>query len=109
MPQTIPLQATPSQTVNVLLNNQACTINVYTMVGFLFCDLLVNNALVIGGVICWNLNLIVRDAYLGFSGDLAFVDTQASPTTLATDPVYTGLGSRYVLDYYSPAELAAFA
>ena len=109
MPQTIPLQATPSQTVNVLLNNQACTINVYTMVGFLFCDLLVNNTLVIGGVICWNLNLIVRDSYFGFVGDLAFVDTQASPTTPATDPVYTGLGIRYVLDYYSPTELAAFA
>ena len=106
MPLVIPLQPVPGQTVNCVLNNQACTINVYTLGLFLFVDLYVNNALIIGGVICWNLNVIVRDAYLGFIGDLAFFDTQASPTVEATDPVYTGVGTRYQLAYFTPAELA---
>ena len=48
--QIIPLQAVPSQTLNVNLNNQACTINVYQKSTGLFIDLLVNDALIIGGV-----------------------------------------------------------
>lgn len=98
--QIIPLQPVPSQTVSVALNNQACTINVYTLSTGLYCDLYVNNSLIIGGVVCENNNVIVRDAYLGFVGDIAFEDTQGS-----TDPVYTGLGTRYVLAYFLPSEL----
>jgi hypothetical protein len=104
MPQTIPLQPVPSQTVNVLLSDQQCTVNVYQKNANLYCDLYVNNALVIGGVICWTLNVIVRDTYLGFVGDLAFVDTD----TPQSDPDYTGIGTRYFLDYYTPVELAVW-
>lgn len=100
--QVIPLQAIPAQTVSVALNNQSCQINVYTLGNApyenLFVDLYVNNALIIGGVIAQNLNLIVRDAYLGFVGDIAFNDTMGT-----NDPDYTGLGSRYVLLYIFPA------
>lgn len=106
MPLVVPLQPVPSQTVSVMLNNQACTINVYQKAAHLYVDLLVNNALIIGGVIAENLNVIVRSAYLGFIGDLAFFDTQGSQLPGGpTDPVYTGLGSRYVLEYFAPAEL----
>ncbi len=93
----IPLQAVPSQTVSVALNNQACQINVYTLTTGLYVDLLLNDAQIVGGVVAQNLNPIVRDAYLGFIGDLAFSDTQGDD-----DPVYTGLGSRFVLFYVFP-------
>ena len=96
----IPLQPVSSQVVSVALAGQACTINVRQVSTGLFLDLLVNNALVIGGVICLNENVIVRSAYLGFIGDLAFIDTEGNG-----DPVYTGLGSRYILGYFAPAEL----
>lgn len=102
MPQVVPLQPTASQSVTVTLNNQACTINVRQTSTGLYLDLYVNNELIIGGVLCENLNVIVRDAYLGFIGDLAFYDTQGD-----TAPVYTGLGSRYVLEYFAPSELPA--
>jgi len=102
MPVVVPLQPVASQTVSVALNNQACTINVYTMNDFLFCDLLVSDAPIISGVICQNLNVIVRDLYLGFTGDIAFADTQGSD-----DPVYTGLGTRWILVYFYPADLPA--
>lgn len=98
----IPLQPVPSQTITVNLAGQACQINVYTLTTGLYVDLLVNDALVIGGVIALNANVIVRSAYLGFIGDIAFLDTQGD-----TDPVYTGLGSRYILGYFSPSELPA--
>ena len=59
-----------------------------------------DHVLIIGGVICENLNRIVRSLYLGFAGDLAFIDNQGS-----TDPVYTGLGTRYSLAYIEADEL----
>jgi hypothetical protein len=51
-------------------------------------------------VICLNLVRIVRSLYLGFSGDLCFLDTQGS-----TDPVYTGLGTRYQFLYLEKQDL----
>ncbi len=50
-------------------------------------DVLVNDVAIISGVICQNLNPIVQNGYLGFLGDLAFMDMQGS-----SDPEYTGWG-----------------
>jgi hypothetical protein len=100
--QIIPLQPVPSQTLLVDLDGQNAQIDVYTTNYGLFLDLYVSNVLIIGGVICQNLNRIVRDAYLGFQGDLCFIDSQGT-----TDPVYTGLGARYNLAYLEVADLPA--
>ena len=106
MSQIIPLNALASQTVQAQLAGQACTINVYQKSTGLYVDLLVNNVLIIGGVIGQNLNRIVRDSYLGFIGDLCFIDNQGS-----TNPYYTGLGptasSRYNLLYLTTSDLPA--
>ncbi len=99
----VSLLAVPSQVINVQLAGQNCTINVYQKTTGLYCDLYVDNVLIIGGVICQNTNLIVRDAYLGFIGDLAFFDMQGGNT----DPVYTGLGTQYLLFYIEASEIAA--
>lgn len=101
----IPTKPLPSQTISVLVSNQATTLNIYQKGNnpaswALFMDVLLNDALLIGGVVCQNLNVIVRDAYFGYSGDFAWFDTQG-----ATDPVYTGLGTRYQLWWFAPNEL----
>lgn len=62
-------------------------------------DLYVNGSLLCGGVACLNKTFIVLNLYLGFIGDFSFLDTQGD-----TDPVYTGLGSRYLLFYVPPSE-----
>lgn len=98
--QIIPLQAVPNQAVSVTLGTQVSQVNVYQKSTGLFIDLYVDNNLVIGGVICQNLNRIVRSLYLGFQGDLAFIDNQGD-----TVPYYTGLGTRYSLAYLEPADL----
>ena len=99
--QIIPIADIYSQTLNVTLANQSCTINLYQTTNCgLFCDLYVNNALVIGGVICQNLNRIVRDTYLGFVGDLTFLDNQGQ-----NDPSSPGLGTRFSLCYLSASDL----
>ena len=99
--QIVPLQAVPNQTLQVQLSAQPCIINLYQTDYALFMDLYVGNSLIACGVICQNLNRIVRSAYRGFVGDLAFVDTQGS-----TDPVYTGLGARYQLIYFDEKSLS---
>ena len=108
MSQIVPLRPLPAQTVTANLNNQACTIIVSQKATGMFIDLYVDNALIIGGVICQNANVIVRDAYLGFSGDLAFIDTASLGNPLVgANPFYTGLGSQFLLEYFLPSELPA--
>jgi hypothetical protein len=97
----VPLRAIPSQVVNVTLGGQPCQIALYQLATGLYCNLYVRNVIVIGGVICHNVNRIVRDLYLGFIGDLIFVDSQGK-----SDPEYSGLGGRYELAYLTAAEAA---
>lgn len=101
----VPLQALPSQNLQVPLNGQACSLSVYQKGSDVYLDLLVNGRPIQQGQQCRNRVLLVRCAYLGFQGDLAFVDTQG-----ATDPVYTGFNgnpslARYLLVYLSPTDL----
>jgi hypothetical protein len=92
--QTIPLAATPSQSLSVTLAQQNCGINVYQKSTGLYLDLFVAGNRVMSGVLCRDRVYLVRQAYLGFSGDLAFVDTQGED-----DPQCTGLGTRWQLVY----------
>ena len=59
-----------------------------------------NDGLIIGGVVAQNRNRIVRSAYLGFVGDFEFVDTQGTD-----DPIWNGLGTRWLLYYLAPADV----
>jgi len=92
--QTIPINAEPSQTMSVTLGGQNCKISIYLLGSLLYMDMFVNGIPIFTGVICRDRNLMVRDQYLGFVGDLAFIDTMG-----ASDPVYTGLGDQYKLVY----------
>lgn len=101
----VPIQPIPNQTVNVQLGGQNVTLNVYQNAFGLFIDVLLSSTLVIGGVLCQNANRIVRDLYLGFSGDFVFVDQQPDPVNGPLNPVYTGLGGRYLLYWLAPSDL----
>lgn len=100
--QVIPIQPLPNQTLQVQLGGQSCTIDIAQNAYGLFFSLYVGQALIIGGVVCQNLNRIVRSLYLGFVGDFMFVDGQGSD-----DPVFTGLGLRWQLAYLEQADLPA--
>jgi hypothetical protein len=97
----VPLKAVPSQSLTVVLDGQYTQLNVYQKAFGLFMDVYVNNVLIIGGVICENLNQIVRSVYLDFQGDFTFLDNQGT-----ANPVYTGLGTRYSLVYLEPSDLS---
>jgi hypothetical protein len=99
--QIIPIQDIPAQTISTALANQACDINLYVKSTGMYCDLRVNGVLIVSGVICQNLNRIVRDKYLGFVGDLMLNDTQGT-----NDPTSPMLGTRYELIYLESFEVA---
>lgn len=98
--QLIPIQSIKNQTLQVQLDNQPCTLDIYQLAYGLFMNVYLNNTLIVAGVICENLNRIVRSVYLGLSGDFVFVDTQGS-----SDPIYNELGSRFQLIYLSASEI----
>ncbi|CAB3638258.1 hypothetical protein LMG26685_01768 [Achromobacter mucicolens] len=95
----IPLHPVPSQTLSVVLSGQNCQISVYQKSTGLYLDLKVDDAPVVTAVLCHDRVRLVRSAYLGFVGDLAFEDTQGQ-----ADPQYDSLGSRFVLSYLEPFE-----
>lgn len=88
---TIPLVATPSQTLSVQLGTQSCRVDVRQRRTGLFVDLYIQDVPLFQGVKALDRNRLVRDAYLDFEGDLFFVDTQGT-----SDPTYDGLGGRYL-------------
>ncbi|MDV2874490.1 phage baseplate plug protein [Phytobacter diazotrophicus] len=97
---TVGLQAVKSQTLLVTLGGQQCTIRLIQRESFLYMDLSVNNTPVFQGVPCLYGNKMVRYAYLGFKGDLVFIDSQGE-----SDPSYDGLGGRFILYYIEENEL----
>lgn len=106
----IPLIAVPSQDLEVTLNNQRIGLHIFQKTAppfalstALYMNVELNGDVILNGIICQNGNRIVRDDYLGFSGDLGFYDT----TGLKRDPVWTGLGTEYILLWFSPEELEA--
>ncbi|CAN7373459.1 hypothetical protein LJR220_003329 [Bradyrhizobium sp. LjRoot220] len=100
MSDTIPLSAVPNQAFVAPVGSQNCRLNIYQKTTGLYMDVILNEQAVILGVLCEDRNRIVRNVYLGFSGDFAFFDTQGT-----SDPDYTGLGERYRLIYFEESEI----
>lgn len=67
----------------------------------MFVDLYVAEKLVVAGALALTGNKLVRSEYLGFEGDLGFVDTTPDEAPLNGPEMvyYTGIGTRYLLVY----------
>lgn len=98
----VPLSPLPSQTFNVVLDSQNCTIKLSQKSTGMFLDLAVGQTPVLTGTLCRNLVRVVRQSYLDFSGELMFMDTQGYD-----DPQYEGLGSRWVLMYLDASDYSS--
>ena len=98
----IPVAAVPNQIEAVPLEGQSYILVLNQRSTGLFMDVFMNGEAIILGVLCENRNLIIRNRYLGATGDFYFVDTQGEE-----DPDYTGLNSRFLLMYAENADLEA--
>lgn len=98
---TIPLQPIPSQIVKVVLSGQNCQLNLYQKPQGLFVDISANDVNVVSGIIARDTAALIARDYVGFLGNLIFIDTQGD-----SDPNSTGLGGRFSLLYLTEAEYA---
>lgn len=99
-----PASQLPNQRFNTTLNDQDVTIGIRWRTTGLFVDLAFQRGdPIVSGVIARDRNRIVRSAYLGFVGDLVWVDTQGD-----YDPDWLGIGDRFFLLYLTPDEVASF-
>ncbi|WP_096978908.1 phage baseplate plug family protein [Escherichia coli] len=97
---TVSILPQKSQVIAVALAGQQCEIRLIQRRSFLYADLSVNGVPVVLGVPCLFGNRIVRYEYLGFRGDLIFIDNEGQ-----SDPVWNGLGKRFVLYYMEESDL----
>lgn len=92
--QVIPLLPKASQSLGVNLAGQSCRIDITQKSVGLLLDLWVDDKRIVASQICRDRCRLIRLEYLGFVGDLAFIDTQG-----ASDPESSGLGARWKLVY----------
>lgn len=97
--QNIPIQPIPSQLVKVVLGGQNVQIFIYQKDQGLFIDINSDGVDIVVGVIARDAVPIICREYMGFIGNILFVDTQG-----ASDPIYSGLGSRFSLVYLTADE-----
>lgn len=97
----VPVQPVANQTLQIQLGGQPCTLNLYQTMFGLFMDVYVGASPIVLGVICENLNRIVRSKYLGFVGDFIFIDN----TGTGADPIYYSLNSTFSLAYLEASDL----
>ena len=95
--QIYPVQAVPSQTLNILPNGQSVTLYIYQKSTGLFMDVFLSGALLIAGIRCAYNTYCIRETYWGLVGDFVWLDMQGT-----SDPYYTSLGSRFLLCYVIP-------
>ena len=99
--QVIPIQATPSQSLSVVLDGQNVKIQIYYKDQGIFVDVTSDNIAVGIGTLALNVVPLVSRAYSGFLGNLMFLDLQGN-----LDPSYSGFGTRYKLIYLTADEYA---
>lgn len=117
--QIVPLTAEPSQTLQIVLAGQNCSLEIDSLDGSDPTDPTMSTVyswlgltLAVGGVSitatapCLNLKrVLINRQYLGFVGDFMFIDTQPSQGTSGQDPEWEGLGARWVLLYLEASDL----
>lgn len=97
----IPLQPVYAQTLHVSLNGQTCIITLRQRTTGLYMDFTLGTVVLFTEVLCRISMLMLHQPSFGFSGDLMFIDTLGQD-----DPDSSALGSRWLLVYLDPTDLA---
>ena len=102
--QVIPLQAIPNQSLFATLGASSIQtqLNIYQKLTGLFMDILLLPATpVVYGALARNMTFACLNSYLGFTGDLAWIDISGA----GDNPIYEGLGTQVALLYFEPGEI----
>lgn len=97
--RTISIEPKKAQSISVELAGQQCLIRLVQRSSFLYMDLSVDEKRIMQGVPCLFGNKMVGYRYLGFVGDLIFLDDVGQE-----DPRWDGLGGRFTLYYIEESD-----
>lgn len=98
---TVPLQPVPAQVCKVILGGQNCQINLYQKPQGLFVDIAADGVDIEIATIARDIDPLISRDYLGFVGNLLFIDTQGN-----SEPNYAEIGTRFFLLYLTAEEYA---
>ena len=101
MSQIIPIQPTPSQTVKTTVGNAQLRILIACKNQGTFVSINMDDEDISNNVLAHDYCPLIQSDYLGFPGNLMFIDTQGEE-----DPDYKLLGSRWILVYLTAEEYA---
>jgi len=90
----IPLEPVQNQTFSIDIEDKRCDFKFFTQGLYLYMNLAIDDKDVINGVICLNKAKLNQYVDIGLKGSLYFEDTNGN-----LDPIYYGLGSRWILNY----------
>lgn len=91
---TIPLDALPNQSFSIEIGESDVELEFITRGSFMYMNLKVNEEEKLNGVICLNNTNLLLYPTIGIKGKMYFKDTQGN-----LDPIYFGLGTRWLLVY----------
>lgn len=94
--QTIPLTQTPAQILNVVLDDQYCTISLKWRQMRLYMDLSVADTTIVKSAICQNRADVLQSSSPSFSGTLHFLDLEGDKPP-EWGGLYNGKAGRWVL------------
>ena len=100
---TMPVEATPNQQFQVVLDDQNCTIALYQRGKRMYLDLYVDDTAICQGMICLPTVGVPRNSR-DFSGKIFVVDTLSTPSRQEA-PQWEGLGSRWNLVFLTADEV----
>lgn len=98
----ITLSRIPAQKFQTVLDGQFCTITLRQKQKRMYLDMDTTEGPVCRGAVCLHGAEITQSPTPNFDGGLYFVDTLGQSA-----PHWSLLGTRYVLQYYSPGEVLA--
>jgi hypothetical protein len=99
MAQEIPLIAQVAQSIKIVLDEQACEIQIRERLGNLYMSMVVDGVESWNNYVCYDRQNIKPFTYMPLKGGLYFIDIEGS-----SDPVAAGLNTRFFLIYLSEGE-----
>lgn len=97
----VPLTAVPNQQFTATLDTQICQLHLYWRYGYLYCDLNVQNEIIVQGALCVTNQWIIQQPQLNFRGNLVFVDTEGHNAQIDIND----LGDRFKLCFVPESEM----
>lgn len=101
----IPLIQQPNQELNIILNEQNCTIQVKQLGDYVYLSLWLDDTLIRESAICMIGVFIIQGTLTHFNGNLVFIDA-TSPANNQSQPDYSQFSDRFKLLYLTDDEVA---